>query len=120
MKTGCMVTVLAAAALVVTLVATCPDRRAHKEALGQLMKEVIDERVESSGGLVGRVLGTIGKMTLEQTGGLAIDQLLTVDDYYVVSVGRVTMGQEHRVVSVGVLGHVFTPDKDDVMKMSLF
>ena len=100
----------------VVLVATCPSRRAHKEALNQLMNELIDERVENTGGLVGAVLDSIGKTELEEAGEVAIDHFLMVDDYYVASVGSLEIGHEHHVISVGVCGHVFTPDKDDVKR----
>ena len=101
-----VVTVLVLAGL---CVATCPDRDAHSEALKDLFNRIMttemskDVSNESEAGLVMflSVLGT-------GLGGLVIDNVLNVDNYFVCSIGTITYNGETQVVSVGVLNHVFT------------
>ena len=43
-----------------------------------------------------------------------IDERLTTDDYWVCSVGKLSLSGRSQPVSVGIMGHVFTASKDDV------
>ena len=44
--------------------------------------------------------------------------LLKVDNYFVCSVGTITLDGEARAVSIGVLNHVFTPDEKDLKEVA--
>ena len=46
--------------------------------------------------------------------GFAIDHYLKVQSYGVCSIGRIEVGNKPHIVSVGVLGHVYTFDKQDI------
>lgn len=90
-------------------IVTCPDRDAHSDALkdslnkmltAELSQEVKDEE-DASIAMVGSMLGT-------GIGGLVIDNILNVENYFVCSIGTVTYDGETKVVSVGFLNHVFT------------
>lgn len=51
-------------------------------------------------------------------GGLVIDNMLKVDNYFVCSIGTITYDGETRGVSIGVLNHVFTPDEKDLKEVA--
>ncbi len=95
-------------------VVTCPDKEAHTAALKEVLNAAITEELSSSESDAGWV--TLGSMIGTGLGGLVIDNLLKVDNYFVCSIGTITYDGESKVVSVGVLNHVFTPDKADIKK----
>ena len=90
---------------------TCPDKDAHKEAIQQVIKEAINDEIGggSDGGLSG-VLASLGS----SVSGWVLDSRLSVENYFVCSIGKFKGGKEPRVVSVGVFGHIFTFSKEDL------
>lgn len=90
-------------------IATCPDHDAHSEALKNLLNNVLTSELsknmatEEDAGLV-----MLGSMIGTGIGGLVIDNILSVENYFVCSIGTITYGGETRIVSVGLLNHVFT------------
>ena len=98
-------------------VATCPDQDAHSEALKNLLNKTItaelskDVSTEEDAGwaMFGSMIGT-------GLGGLVIDNILSVENYFVCSIGTITYGGETRIVSVGLLNHVFTMRDKQVLQ----
>lgn len=98
------------ALFVVLLFVTCPDKPRHKEAV---MKEV-KEAVRSEISLGDDMMGMFGNLLTGGIVGVAVDNMLDVDYYGVCSVGRISLDDKSKVVSFGILGHVFTFDSDDL------
>lgn len=97
-------------------VATCPDSEAHSEALKDLINQVITAELsveEEDADLV-----MLGSMIGTGIGGMVIDNMLNVDNYFVCSIGTITYDGETQIVSVGVLNHVFTADDEKVLQMA--
>lgn len=94
-------------------VVTCPDKASHTAALKEVLNTALTEELSSSesddAGLV-----MLGSMIGTGLGGLVIDNMLKVDNYFVCSIGTITYDGETRVVSIGVLNHVFTPDEKEL------
>jgi len=112
---GCVVLFVLSFILGVSLYKTCPTTADHRAVLGEAVSEVIDTRLTSKNDdLMSKVLEIVGKETLDQTSNLVISQLLHVDNYYFFSVGRIRYKNMDHMVSVGVFGHVFAPDKEDL------
>lgn len=95
-------------------VVTCPDKAAHCKALKDVLNTVLTEELSSDESDADLVM--FGSMIGTGLGGLVIDNMLKVDNYFVCSVGTITYDGETKVVSVGVLNHIFTPDKEDLKK----
>lgn len=90
-------------------VVTCPDKAAHSEALKDLVNTVLTEELaESDAGFVafGSMLGT-------GLAGIVLDNTLKVENHFVCSVGTITYAGKTKIVSIGILNHVFTADKED-------
>ena len=94
-------------------VVTCPDKEAHSEALKDLVNTVLTEELaegvsESDAGFVafGSMLGT-------GLAGIVLDNTLKVENHFVCSVGTITYDGKTKIVSFGILNHVFTADKED-------
>ena len=97
-------------------VVTCPDKASHTAALKAVLNTALAEELSSSESDAGLVM--LGSMIGTGLGGLVIDNMLKVDNYFVCSVGTITYDGETRVVSIGVLNHVFTPDEEDLKKVA--
>ena len=95
-------------------VVTCPDKASHSAALKEVLNTALTEELSSSESDAGAVM--LGSMIGTGLGGFVIDNLLKVDNYFVCSIGTITYNGETKVVSFGVLNHVFTPDKEDLKK----
>ena len=102
------------AAVVVGAVVTCPDKKAHKEALSDTFAEYASYKIdENKDNGLSDVLNE-GLKALRKVGGdkvveATLSQFLEVDNYYVLSIGRLKQGGEKKLISIGLFGHVFTP-----------
>ena len=112
---GLIYTFLVLLGLACVCVVTCPDKSAHSEALKDLINTVMTEELNKSvetdedagWAMLGSMIGT-------GLGGLMIDNMLKVENYFVCSIGTITYENETNIVSVGILNHVFTASEEDV------
>lgn len=109
---GCATLLVVALALFIALVSTCPTPEAHRDKVSGEVNQMVGEL---TGGATD-AWGLMGSMITSHIVGIAIDQILTVDNYMVCSVGRIHYLGKTRTVSLGVLGHVFTFATTDVQK----
>ena len=103
-------------AVLVSAVVTCPDKRAHKEAMMAAINEKIDEELktddEEMQGL-SVFFGSLGS----GIAGIVVDNRLVVNNHFLWSTGKIRdFDGNYQVASVGVFGHVFTFDKEDLDK----
>lgn len=98
-------------------VISCPDKEAHSEAIMENVNELIDEEAtkdvtnESE-----KALALLASSLVSGISNLVIDSRLSVDNYFLFSIGRVTFEGESRIVSIGMLNHVFTDINDNLKK----
>lgn len=126
MRKGCAVFILVLVALMVAMFVSCPKAQDHRLALRTLYGEVVKAKVDQTG--VSKWLEASGidlgddkewlvQMAGNATSGYVLDNLVLVDDYLLFSVGKLKIGSDTYVVSVGLFNHVFTPDKEMVLKI---
>lgn len=110
--TGWWVAAACVTALVIALAVTCPDKKDHERAIAGVTKEWMGDKLDSWGanGMIGSMFRMLGGMSADY----AIDEILDVDDYFLWSVGHVNIGNEQYRTSVGVMGHVFTFNKEQI------
>lgn len=94
------------------LVMTCPSEKEHQQAITSALNSYAQDEISQKNDNV--VVGLVANALFGTLSDVAIDRMLTVDNYFVVSIGRINWDGESHVVSVGVLGHVFTFDKEDI------
>lgn len=93
-----------------TCVVTCPDKEAHTDALMEVMTDMMEEEMgeEMTENALYLTLSSmaigLGKMIVKNT--------MEVDNYFLFSVGKAG----ENTVSVGVMNHVFTISKEELMK----
>lgn len=93
-----------------TLVATCPDRAAHHEALKSVASAVINSEMNDNYNLDSSV-ASIGTMLAINVVDSYLQANLVVRDKTFYNVGFVSYEGELRMISVGVFNHVFTVDE---------
>ena len=101
-------------AVVAVAVISCPDRQAHKDAIMEVVGDAINDGLQTSTDGVqelSAIFGSIGT----SVAGYFIDNRLTVKNYFVCSIGSIKdLDGVDQKVSVGVFGHVFTGDKEQI------
>lgn len=103
------------------LIFTCPKPQDHKNELSDVITATINESVSEAGeksgsDLLSSALNALSNSFTKQIVNFAADNLITVDNYFVCSVGKVNLDGRDRIVSVGLLGHIFTTDKENLKK----
>lgn len=103
--------------LILVAVMTNPNQAVHEEALkakvnSYLQKSMTDELSESNNEWeqAGQALGFL-------FGGAIIDKVITnvvtVDNYVVFSITKISWGGESRLIGIGIFGNVFLTSKLD-------
>lgn len=116
---GCLWMVLVMLLLLIgLLVATCPKPEQHAEAISDVVAETVGEALQfdsiASDDPFGTAMKSFAGGATRQVVAMVVGNTLTVDNYMVCSLGRIHYADKAPVVSVGVLGHVFTIDKSSL------
>jgi len=96
--------------IAVLMTQTVPDKAAHKAAMMKAIEEYVDEEA-SNRGFGDNILTDIGKGVVNKTIETALNAKLKVNNYYLWNTTYVRLKGEDQLLSVGLLGHVFTFDK---------
>lgn len=120
---GCWVALLVAVVLLVgLLVATCPKPEQHAQAVSGVVSETVSDAFATDSAdtddPIAVAMKEFARGATHQVVSMVVSNALTVDNYGVCSVGRVHYADKSPVVSVGVLGHVFTVGKDDLANLA--
>ena len=119
-RRGCgmrsLVTLLIFVILAGVMVFTCPDRQAHQAVIKQEFNAAMSEKMGTSNGIIESVIQMGSKYMMGMAAESALNELFTVDNYFVCSVGRMEYDGREHVTSIGVLNHIFTVNKDDIIR----
>lgn len=102
-RLGCLFMFLLAVALVA--IVTCPAKDEHVEKIAYTVSNVVDDETKGFGKFA---ISLIDEFTGKDIVKHSVDKVITVDDYSLLSLGKVEwQGKEH-ITSVGIFGMVFT------------
>lgn len=109
------------AAVLFVLVLTCPKPEQHREVLADVITATVTDAANDTANTTGNevidnAFRTISNVFAGKVIRSAIDDLVTVDNYVVCSLGKVHYNGKDYIVSLGLLGHIFTVDEDDLRK----
>ena len=96
--------------VVIAMVKTVPDKKAHKKAMMEAVKEYVDEEAEKKG-FGDNVLTDLGKGIVNKTVEIALNSKLEVNNYLIFNTTSVELDDESKTLSLGMFNHVFTFDK---------
>ncbi len=112
-KIGCLSLLLIA--LLVVAFFTCPPKEKHVEKIASTVSNVVDDETRGLGKFA---ISLIDELTGKDIVERSVDKVITVDDYSLLSLGKVEwQGKEH-ITSVGIFGMVFTMP-EEMMKDKL-
>ena len=103
------------------MVVTCPKTEQHKEVLSTVITTTVNNAVNDNDNLTGNTFidnafKTVSNAFAGKVIEAAVDNLVTVDNYIVCSLGKVHYDGKDHIVSLGVFGHIFTVDEDDLQE----
>lgn len=97
--------------LVIAMALTVPDKAAHETAMINAVKEYVDEEAQNHG-IGDDLLSIMGKKVIVNIADAALSYKLKEHDYYLFNTTSVRLKGKDQLMSVGLLGHVFTFDKE--------
>lgn len=111
-------------AFLLACIVTCPKKDAHTEAIMNEVTEAFENENKTEakegtaeGDIFSNGIATLGAMFVSKIAETAIESTLHINNYLVVSTGEMTYNGEKNIVSIGLLGHVFTTfDGEDLME----
>ena len=118
--TGCLIGILLTlVALVAVMIVTCPKTEQHKEVLSTVITATVNDAVNDNDNITGNTFidnafRTVSNAFAGKVIETAVDNLVTVDNYVVCSLGKVHYDGKDHIVSLGIFGHIFTVDEDDL------
>jgi len=101
------------------LIATCPDRNAHMAAIKSVVSEVVNDEVDKQTNIFTTELASISTVLTVNMADSYLKTNLIIKDHTLYNIGYINYKDELRMVSVGILNHVFTLDKEttrEIMK----
>jgi len=103
------------------MVVTCPKTEQHKEVLSTVITTTVNDAVNDNDNLTGNTFidnafKTVSNAFAGKVIETAVDNLVTVDNYVVCSLGKVHYDGKDHIVSLGIFGHIFTVDEDDLQE----
>ena len=101
------------------LIATCPDRNAHLEAIKSVVSEVANEEMDKQSNILTTGLASISTMLTINLADSYLKSNLIIRDHTFYNIGYINYNDDLRMISFGILNHVFTLDKEtakEIMK----
>ena len=111
-RTGLWVTLGVVAALAIILFVTNPKKDDHCREITNVSRAWVNETIDNFGGdnLIGGVVKSASTWLIRS----AVDENVQVDNYGLFSIGYIDTGAEKSRVSLGILGNVFTFNKEQL------
>lgn len=106
-------------AIGVLLIATCPDHNAHQAAIKSVVSEVINAEMDKQSNILSTELASISTMLTVNMADSYLNTNLIIRDHTLFNIGYINVDNDLRMISFGILNHVFTIDKEttrEIMK----
>ena len=102
------------AVVCVVAVLTCPDKQAHQDAIMSVVNSKINDELQTDDSDLQALSAWVGSLGSTLASSI-VDNSLTVKNHFLWSSGQLKdlEGNSSRV-SIGVFGHVFTFDREDL------
>ena len=99
------------------LIATCPDRNAHLEDIKSVVSEVANEEMDKQSNILTTGLASISTMLTINMADTYLKSNLIIRDHTLFNIGYISYNDDLRMISFGILNHVFTLDKETAKEM---
>jgi hypothetical protein len=105
-----LLSIVALLLVVLIMALTKPSKEAHRAAMMDAVQEYVAD--EASGHVALNLLASIGGKALVKAVDLALSTQLKERDYLVLNTTYIEIGDQEKLLSVGLLSYVFTFDKE--------
>ena len=101
--------ILVTIAIAGVCIISCPKHEEHSKAIMKEINNIIDNEFSNKAENDNEKAMALFATTLcSGISEFIIDRKLFIDNYFLFSVGKITLEGEKKIVSIGVLNHVFT------------
>ena len=97
-----------------TCIVTCPEKEAHTEALMEVLTDIVEEEMGDE--MTENTLSMVISSVSLELGKVIVKNNMDVENYILFSVGKVGSDENERIISVGIMNHVFTISKEELLK----
>ncbi len=105
-----ILTILCVIGVLALMILTTPDKKAHKDAMMQAVEEYVEEEAESKLGK--NILADLSSVLANNSIKALLNYKLKFHNYFLFTTTTMRVDGEEQLMSVGLLKHVFTFDKD--------
>lgn len=105
-----LLTIIIILLVAVLMTQTLPDKKAHKAAMMEAVKDYVDE--EAKNRLGDNILADLSKVFANNSIKAVLSVKLKLHNYYLFNTTSMRIDGKDQLMSVGLLGHVFTFDKE--------
>ena len=110
-KWGPIVTLVIVVGLLIAMMVSCPKKSSHTEVLADRITSVINDEMGNDS-----VMLALSSLFGGSISKYMINNYVDVKDYVLFSVGKYEYDGKSNIVSVGILGHIFTVSKERLKK----
>jgi len=104
--------------VLVGLIVTCPDKQKHVDAITDEMHSAVNDKIHekmTENDDISQGLELLGGAFANTIVDGVVKNSISVKNYFVCSIGEISLMGKTKQVSIGFLGHVFTTfDADDI------
>lgn len=111
---GLIITLVAIAAIIVAAIATCPKKNLHVAFFTDRINTIVTEELAESGG--GGDLAPLGLLFGNALVVPLVEKTMTVNDYFIFSIGKIPVAGKDKMVTLGAFGHIFSASKEQMKK----
>jgi len=106
--------IITLAVLVGIAVLSCPDGPTHKEKLSSVINSAMQQKMNETTQEYSALVSIIGSSITNYAVDLMLENNLRVENYFVCSIGYLTLDGEEKICSVGCFGHIFCTSTEDI------
>ena len=98
-------------------VVSCPKYDDHSQTINREVDRVIKEKIsENAKSDSDKVISWFASALCSKISEYLIEDNLIVDNYILFSVGKISLGGEEKIISIGALNYIYTDLKDAIDK----
>lgn len=96
-------------------VVSCPKHEDHSKTIIAKFNKVIDKELsDKTNNDTEKAFALLASTICSGVSEYVIEKRLSVDNYFIFSVGKISLDGEDKIVSIGILNHVYTEIEDAI------
>ena len=96
------------------LIITCPDRDDHVEAVKRAVIQASRATAEQDDNAISSIMSAIFAPAISEW---MLESSFEVENYFFFSLGKISYENDTKTISLGLLNHIFTYDKEDLLEL---